>query len=151
VAGRARRRGTVDPLAAHPVIAALAAGGFAPPDAEGLADRTELRELVRRGVLVERDGVWFHAATIDAAAQLAATMLAKDPDGFTVAEFREAAGITRKHALPLVNELDARGITRRRDDRRIAGPRLPERETAPGQAVRPSSRRSSNVRPPQMP
>jgi selenocysteine-specific elongation factor len=125
VAGRARQRGTTDPLATHPVIAALAAGGFGPPDAEGLADRAALRELARRGVLVERDSVWFHADTIDAAAQLAATMLAEHPDGFTVAQFREAAGITRKHALPLVNELDARGITRRRDDRRIAGPRLP--------------------------
>ena len=42
-----------------------------------------------------------------------------------MAELRDAVGITRKHALPLVNELDARGITRRRGDLRIAGPRLP--------------------------
>jgi len=28
--------------------------------------------------------------------------------------------------LPLVAELDARGVTRRRDDLRIAGPRLPD-------------------------
>ena len=47
------------------------------------------------------------------------------PDGFTVAELRDELDITRKHALPLVNELDARGITRRRGDLRIAGPRLP--------------------------
>ena len=33
-------------------------------------------------------------------------------------------GITRKHAMPLIAELDARGITRRRGDMRIAGPRL---------------------------
>jgi selenocysteine-specific elongation factor len=42
-----------------------------------------------------------------------------------MSEFRDSAGITRKYALPLANELDARGITRRRGDVRIAGPRLP--------------------------
>ncbi|NDA77951.1 MAG: hypothetical protein EBY07_09180, partial [Actinobacteria bacterium] len=43
---------------------------------------------------------------------------------FTLSQFRDALGITRKHAVPLATELDARGITRRRDDVRIAGPRL---------------------------
>ncbi|MGZ4762594.1 MAG: SelB domain-containing protein [Ilumatobacteraceae bacterium] len=48
-----------------------------------------------------------------------------DPDGFTVAQLRDDLGVSRKYALPLVNELDARGITRRRGDVRVAGPRLP--------------------------
>ena len=43
-----------------------------------------------------------------------------------MAQLRDAIGATRKHALPLANELDARGVTRRRGDLRIAGPRLPE-------------------------
>ena len=43
-----------------------------------------------------------------------------------MAQFRDATGASRKYALPLASELDARGITRRRDDLRIAGPRLPE-------------------------
>jgi selenocysteine-specific elongation factor len=47
------------------------------------------------------------------------------PDGVTVAEVRDALGTTRKHALPLLSLLDNRGATRRRDDVRIAGPRLP--------------------------
>ncbi len=84
-------------------------------------DRAELRELVRRGLVVERDGQWFHADALEAAAELAARLLADAPDGFTVSEFRDAAGVTRKHALPLVSELDARGITRRRGDVRVAG------------------------------
>ena len=54
-----------------------------------------------------------------------ARMLAARPSGFTVAELRDAVGATRKHVLPLANELDARGVTRRRGDVRIAGPRLP--------------------------
>jgi selenocysteine-specific elongation factor len=89
-------------------------------------DRAEVRELVRRGHLVSRDGIFFHADAIDAAGVLAARLLAASPDGFTVAQIRDATGASRKYVLPLVAELDARGITRRRDDLRIAGPRLPE-------------------------
>jgi selenocysteine-specific elongation factor len=121
--GYARTVGTDDPLAGHPYLAALAAGGMSPPAPDGI-DRAELRELVRRGLVVERDGHWFHADAVEAAAELAARLLAESPDGFTVSEFRDAAGVTRKHALPLVSELDARGITRRRGDVRLAGPRL---------------------------
>ena len=64
-------------------------------------------------------------SAIDAAADVAARLLGDQPAGFTVGAFREAAGITRKHAVPLLAELDARGVTRRRDDLRIAGNRLP--------------------------
>jgi selenocysteine-specific elongation factor len=122
--GRARRSEAPDRLAEHPVVALLAAGGSAPPAPAG-ASRAELRELARRGVLVERDGQWFHASAVEAAALVAARLLAADPAGFTMAAFRDACATTRKHALPLANELDARGVTRRRGDVRIAGPRLP--------------------------
>jgi selenocysteine-specific elongation factor len=121
--GYARVAGTADPLAGHPFLAALAEGGMSPPPPAGV-DRAELRELVRRGLVVERDGEWFHTDAVASAAALAARLLAAHPEGFTVSEFRDAAGVTRKHALPLVNELDARGITRRRGDVRVAGPRL---------------------------
>ena len=120
----ARLAAAVDPLVDHPVIAELAAGALAPAAPSGI-DRAGLRELARRGVLVERDGIWWHASAIDAAAAVAARLLRDEPAGFTVGAFREAAGITRKHAVPLLAELDARGVTRRRDDLRIAGNRLP--------------------------
>ena len=123
--GRVRVVAAVDPLADHPYVAALAAGGCTPPPPDGV-DRRELRLLVQRGLVVERDGCWFHPSAIDAAARSAAALLAHDPQGFTVAQLRDAIGATRKHALPLANELDARGVTRRRGDLRIAGPRLPE-------------------------
>jgi selenocysteine-specific elongation factor len=122
--GHARMGSVRDPLADHPYLAALEAAGMAPPPPAGV-DRAELRELVRRGLVVERDGVCFAASAIEAASRVAAELLARAPEGFTVAELRDAVGITRKHALPLVNELDARGVTRRRGDLRIAGPRLP--------------------------
>lgn len=123
-AGRARPVAARDPLADHPYVAALAGGGFAPPDATGV-DRAELRELIRRGLVVERDGLHWHADVVADAALVAARLLQADPGGFTVSQFREALGVTRKHAVPLAAELDARGVTRRRDDLRIAGPRLP--------------------------
>ena len=123
-AGRLVPVGTVDPLADHPFVAALAASPFTPPGPDGV-DRGELRELVRRGDVIEVEGIFYSTSAIDAAARLAARLLVDDPDGFTVSVFREAAGNTRKHAMPLLSHLDSTGITRRRGDVRIAGPRLP--------------------------
>ena len=124
--GTARRGDVVDPFADHPLAQTIRAGRFT-PELPADVDRGIVRELVRRGHIVERDKVVFHSDTIDEAALLAADLLAESPDGFTVAQFRDRTGASRKYALPLVAELDARGITRRRDDLRIAGPRLPER------------------------
>lgn len=114
----------VDPYKDHPFLDELLAGGFTPPSADDV-DRNDMRELARRGHIIQRDGVVFHTATIDEAARVAARLLAEHEDGFTVAQFRDATGASRKFVLPLVSELDKRGITRRRDDVRIAGARLP--------------------------
>ena len=123
-AGRARLAASGDPYADHPLAAAIRAGGLSPEPPPG-SDRATIRELTRRGILVERDGVLFHSDAVDEAAALAARLIQEDPAGFTVAMFRDRASVTRKYALPLLAELDARGVTRRRDDLRIAGPRLP--------------------------
>lgn len=122
--GRVRLADAEDPLADHPFAEVLRRGRFSPPDATGIG-RLELRELVRRGVVVERDGAYFHHNALAEAATLAARLLVDHPEGFTVAQFRDATQSTRKQVLPLVAELDARGVTRRRGDVRVAGPRLP--------------------------
>jgi selenocysteine-specific elongation factor len=122
--GRARPAAATDPVAAHPFVARLEASPFSPPDPEGV-DRAELRELVRRGLVVERDGCYFGPEAVDEAARRVAGLLATTPDGVTVAQVRDALGTTRKHALPLLAHLDATGVTRRRGDVRVAGPRLP--------------------------
>lgn len=124
--GRATKAEAMDPLAAHPFVRALVEGGFTPPDPDGI-DRAELRELVRRGEVLVEDGVYFAPQVIDAAANLLADMLAAQPEGVTVSEVRQAMGNTRKHAMPLIARLDASGVTRRRENLRIAGPRLPKR------------------------
>ncbi len=122
--GRVVAAGAGDGSGVNPYLTALEEGGCTPPPPEGV-DRGELRDLVRRGLVVERDGVWFAASAVERAARAAAVLIRRHPEGFTVAELRDEVGASRKFVLPLVNELDARGITRRRGDRRIAGPRLP--------------------------
>jgi selenocysteine-specific elongation factor len=121
--GHARRAEQADPLADHPYVAALVDAPFAPPDPTGV-DRAELRALVRAGRVIETEGVYFAPEGIDAAGRLCARLLAEHPEGFTVSQFRDAAGNSRKHALPLLGHLDATGVLRRRGDLRIAGPRL---------------------------
>jgi selenocysteine-specific elongation factor len=124
--GRLRAAGDDDPLADHAYVKALKDSPFSPPDPDGV-DRAELHELVRRGTIVERDGFYFAAEAIDAAAARVAGLLASHPDGVTVAQLRDVFETTRKHALPLVAILDGGGVTRRRGDLRVAGPRIPSR------------------------
>ena len=129
--GRIVRREQVDPLADHWFIGMLTNGGFTPPDAAGV-DRAELRELVRRKLVVEQDGLWFAPAAIDRAGELVAELLVHQPEGITVSEIRDALATTRKFALPILAVLDSSGVLRRRGDLRIGGPRLPRLPSLPG-------------------
>ncbi|HUR17516.1 MAG TPA: selenocysteine-specific translation elongation factor [Acidimicrobiales bacterium] len=131
-AGRAKRTGAdgdagsaSDPLADHPYLAALEGAPFSPPPPDGV-DRAELRELARRGLAVEREGVWFAPAALEEAGRVVARLLATSPEGLTVAQVRDALGTSRRYILPVLAHLDAAGVTRRRGDLRIGGPRLPD-------------------------
>lgn len=121
--GRALPVDAIDEFADHPLLEVLRTGGAAPPEPSGV-DRATLRELVRRNLLVERDGIYFHPVAIEQATTTVAELLTATPDGVTMSQLRDALGVSRKYAVPLATELDARGITRRRGDLRIAGPRL---------------------------
>ena len=121
--GRVTIAGVHDPLLDHPVIEILARAGCAPTPPTGITP-PELRRLAKAGLLFEREGEWFHVSALETARSVAATLLQANPDGFTMSQFREALGVTRKHAVPLAGELDARAMTRRRGDVRIAGPKL---------------------------
>jgi selenocysteine-specific elongation factor len=125
--GTARPATTEDPLRDHPYLVALLAEPFSPPPPDGV-DRGQLRHLVQHGLVVEHDGVYFGGAAVAEAARRIARLLAADPDGITIGQVREALGTTRKWAVPLLGHLDATGVTRRRGDVRIAGPRLPAPE-----------------------
>lgn len=123
-AGRIVAADAVDPLAAHPWLDALDAEPFTPPPPPADLGRNEIRELVRRGAVIELDGVAFGAGAIERACDELRRLLEEHPEGVTVAQIRDRLGTSRKYVLPLLGHLDATGRTRRRGDLRIAGPRL---------------------------
>lgn len=122
--GRVRHVDAIDVLADHPVLARLEAEGTSPGPVDDV-DRGQLRQMQRRGLLWERDGIFFHPRAIDLATAAVRTLATEHPDGFTVGDLRDALGVTRKYAVPIAAELDSRGITRRNGDLRIPGPRCP--------------------------
>jgi hypothetical protein len=121
------RAATAAPLAADPaaraVLTALDASPFSPPSpAEIGADPAVVRALVRSDALVELDGVYFTAGALATARTLIADAVLSRGT-VTVADIRDLLGSTRKYVIPIVNRMDAEGVTRRRGDERIAGPR----------------------------
>lgn len=128
--GRARIGGQGSGLENHPFLTALEASPFGPPEPVAIP-RDELRELIRRGLVIERDGCHFAPSALDDAARRVALLLSEHPDGITVAQVRDLLNTTRRHALPILSHLDATGVTRRRGDVRIAGPRLPPPPAGP--------------------
>ena len=126
VARTADAAAAADTLDQHPFVGALEASPFQPPTPEEFGvDPAELRQLVRRGVVVQEDGISFAASALQQAAELVASMLRDKPEGVTAGDVRQALGTTRKWARPILAVLDARGVTRRRGDVRVAGPRCP--------------------------
>jgi len=121
--GGGREQAPLD-LEGHPYLAALRAQPFTPPDPDGV-DRAELRALERRGLVVESHDIFFATSAVEAAAGIVARLLEASPDGVSLSEVRVALGSSRKYTLPLLAHLDANGVTRRRADVRVAGPRLP--------------------------
>ena len=122
------------PLADHPYLAMLDASPFAPPtpEASGVS-KDELRELVRSGQRDRARRVLLLARSDDDGRRSAwRDYLLESPEGITASAVRSELGTTRKYVLPILGYLDAAGITRRRGDVRIGGPRLPSSATGPG-------------------
>ncbi|MGY2005271.1 SelB domain-containing protein [Blastococcus sp. SYSU DS1024] len=99
------------------VRARLAADPFAAPEAPDLAaaglGTRELAAAVRSGQLVRvGEGVYL-APGVDAVAR---ERLARIPQPFTLSQARQAWGTSRRVAVPLMEWLDARGVTERLPD-----------------------------------
>ncbi len=102
---------------------ALAASPFAPPEASALGvDSSLVRALVREGEVLEIDGIVFRTSAVDDARSRVVAHLAEHGT-VTVADARDVLGSTRKYVLALLGRFDAEGVTRRRGDDRILGPR----------------------------
>jgi selenocysteine-specific elongation factor len=102
---------------------ALEGAPFAPPAPADLGiDNAVARALVRDDVAVDLDGVLFAASAVEAA-RVAVSNALRERGELTIADIRDVLGSTRKFVMPLVHRLDREGVTRRRGDVRIAGPR----------------------------
>ncbi len=108
------------------LIEEIRMGGASPPTAPDLVqhhDLALLKALVRSGQLIEVGaGIMYPAEWIDDLRRRVEDRLA-EVGPFSVAEFRDMVGTTRKYAIPLLEYLDQTGFTRRDGDLRIRGPR----------------------------
>jgi selenocysteine-specific elongation factor len=100
--------------------AALEAAGFGPPKRSDLALGIEVEHaLIRRRDLVEvSTDLLYLPEVLDSIVG----MIGELATGFTVADFRDKLGITRKHAIPLLEWMDATGVTIREGDGRRLRP-----------------------------
>jgi selenocysteine-specific elongation factor len=94
----------------------LEEAGLLAPRVGDLPLSTELvHQLVRSGALVRiSSDLVYLPETVERLRSIVAGM----PDGFTVAQFRDAAGLTRKYAVPILEWSDAQSLTVRRGDLR---------------------------------
>jgi selenocysteine-specific elongation factor len=98
----------------------LRAAGFGPPKRSELGLGIEIEHaLIRTGDLVEvSSDLLYLPETLD----LIVVKTGELPAGFTVAAFRDKLEITRKHAIPLLEWMDATGVTIREGDGRRLRP-----------------------------
>ena len=114
------------------ILREFEAGAFQPPERAALRCRTprnekrlhELIELaVARGQLVRiADGLWLHARRWEELVERVRVAL-QGGDKVTVSDIRTLLNSTRKYVVPIVERLDAAGVTRRQGDFRVLGPK----------------------------
>lgn len=102
----------------------LTAAGIAPPTMVELNQQhgqALIRAMIRTGDLVQVNPFVYSTHFIaELKAKIAQRVGEQGP--FTVADFRDLAGTTRKYAVPLLEFLDQVGFTARRGDVRVLGP-----------------------------
>jgi selenocysteine-specific elongation factor len=119
-----------DPTARR-FVEALEATPFAPPSPADLDVPPDVvRALVRAGRIVSLDGFYFSAAALDEARALIAAAVTTRGN-LKLSEIRDLLGSTRKYVVPIAARLDSDGITRRRGDDRVAGPRAADYSSGP--------------------
>ena len=119
-----------DPVSKTPeaklVLDEMETAGYSPPTLPELTSRHSsdiLRSLIEAGVLVKisADIVFTSEKIADLENRIRSRV--KNDGPFTVAEFRDMIGTTRKYAIPLLEYLDQQGFTRREGDARVLGPK----------------------------
>jgi selenocysteine-specific elongation factor len=118
--------GSGEELAARAIEDRFRAAGLSVPTAaevlaacgvDAARARALLEVLLRAGNLVRvGEGLIFHASTLK---DLRATLVSRKGTRFTVTEFKEWTGVSRKYAIPLLEYLDRQRVTRREGDSRV--------------------------------
>ncbi|ABI76610.1 selenocysteine-specific translation elongation factor [Hyphomonas neptunium ATCC 15444] len=88
-----------------------------PEDAELLELLVERGEVIRLSNVSLKQTIWLHAEAVSSAIQMLRTGFPGET-AFTTGEAREALKTSRKHIVPLLEYLDAAGITQRQGDTR---------------------------------
>ena len=114
------------------ILAELEAARFQPPAVKNLACVTtknlkRVRELMNlaaaRGQLVYvAEDIWLHQSRWDELVRLVTSAI-RERGSVTVADIRTILDSTRKYVVPIVESLDAAGITKRVGDTRVLGPK----------------------------
>jgi selenocysteine-specific elongation factor len=112
------------------IAAKLQQAGWSPPVLDDLATSVNeslprltamARLLAERGVVVRLDDrIWMHHDAVEAGKQTALKLFARSPM-FSTMEFRDALGVSRKFAVPLVDYLDKIRFTVRSGNNRTPG------------------------------
>jgi selenocysteine-specific elongation factor len=112
------------------IAAKLQSAAFAPPSLEELAVAlgetlsriaTLAKLLAERGTVVRLDDkIWMHRNAVEAGKQAALKLFRQAPS-FSTMDFRDALGVSRKFAVPLVDYLDKIRFTVRAGNNRTPG------------------------------
>lgn len=108
---------------------------FRPPAVHELQVRTpknerRLRQLIDLAVAQKRlirveEGLWIHAERWESAVEQVIRRI-RSNGPVTVSDIRMLLDSTRKYVVPIVEHLDALGVTRRSGDSRVLGPSVPQ-------------------------
>lgn len=112
-----------DTLSNHPFVKELESSLFKPPAPDGV-DRQQLRELVRQGLVIDCEGIYYSPLALSRAKEVIWELSLTEESGFTVSQLRDKLDTSRKYLLALIGYLDAHGFTRRAGDLRRPGPAL---------------------------
>ncbi len=116
-------------LAADKALGRLRDADASPPEFSDAGISTDLaRALERNGELVFLTPAIAYPSDVWADIEKRVVGFITDNGSATVAQIRDAVGTTRKYAVPLLEKLDATGVTRRKGDVRELGPRGRELE-----------------------
>ena len=95
---------------------------FSQSGGKGNSNRNALQLLIDQGVLLRlKDNIVYHRLALSEAENLLREHLSQNNE-ITAAEFRDLLGITRKHAIPLLEYFDTARITLRVEDKRVLRP-----------------------------